>query len=598
MDSSKSIAAITSERHKGVLESILPPTTRWCVSSNPNVRGQLAEWERLNVDVVVVDDDGLPFKEINENDLYTYPATASRKMQIVFLPAADRQDHDPFLAKLVKVGIYDIVDPRLSGREAKEAIGRMIERPSIFSDAARYFDEEDGLQRRDRKGKRRSGKQDSGVIRKLLSPNKNSPGPHAADPLSQLSDDAPMRRCVVCDAEYPQGKEACPECGFSPSSDAGASTGGRIAALRESLFSSGANPDPVQENDAAGACEADAKPDEEREERICEARLQALERLKALGSAANGSRQEISHGVGSPTKEAAAEHREVSGQRHVDEGLLEEIVDMVLEIVDERMDERMEECMERMRDMGTPEKGAARSSRITVAVSELLHGAGSTSLAMGLSFFVARRWPDAKVACALTDRSILNALVPEGAVPVGQRCEGLVRNGVTIGMLGAKNLQDADWLITDCGIMNYTTENRARTAFATAALKCMCVPCEPWREARAKEIASRCEYRDRITWTWCFRGGSTKRCVDEFLGVVADGKERRPSYCVLPDDPGYYDGASQVDYYPLVRRLVKGRGRAWQKGLRREEDAPAPSKPAAPASDVPAVEPSDLPADR
>ena len=551
---SKNFAAITSERHKPVLERILPPGCLFYVDGNPNVRGQLAEWEKLNVDVVVVDDDGLPYKDVNEHDLYTYPATAARKMQIIFLPSSDRGVEDPFLGKLVRVGIYDIVDPHLSGPEAKQAIERMIARPSMLADAMRYLGEDDAEPARKRRTRKQ--KQDSGMLRKFLGQMREEEADQA-DILSNL-EEVPMRRCQRCDSEYAQSAAACPVCGQT------AHGAGKTPAAEERVSGGGA------EAQASG-CVSVKEPDPGT---IAKARASALERLKAASDApivpAEAAPEQASGTAPLASKAACAE--KAAGAHDADddataggppagakpvlaEGLVEELADAVLALVDERLQEREGQRSEgKEADMAGKEANGGKKRR-TVAVSELMAGAGSTSLALALAIYLAKRWPNSTVACAMTDRAKLNALLPERAEGV----VGLVHKDVTIGMLGAERLDEADWLVIDCGPMNHAVESRARSAFATASLKCMCVPCEPWNVSRSMDLAAKLPYQDRITWTWCF-ASQTQQFARSLLDVVADGKSRRPHSFSLPDDPDYYFGESRGDYYPLVRHLA-GKGR-------------------------------------
>lgn len=567
---SKNFAAITSGRHKPVLERILPAGCHYYVDENPNVRGKLAEWEKLNVDVVVVDDDGLPYKDVNEHDLYTYPATAARKMQIIFIPSAERGDEDPFLRKLVRVGIYDIVDPRLSGPEAKEAIERMIAKPSVLADAIKYFGEDDAEPSKKRKP--RKPKQDSGMLRKFLGQKREEAEEEEAvqsDPLSNL-EEATTRRCSCCDSEYPRNADACPVCGRSADVPGDAPDPTGHGHTPDVAAESAVRLEPIR-----GLAKEHVAPDPAFIEK---ARVSALERLKSATDASAAPDAGMPDGVGgtaplaplpseaSDAPEPVAERSggksegsdaepEGAGTAVLDEELIEALADAVLAIVDERMREREGETSGRTEaDMAGKEANGGKK-RMTVAVSELMDGAGSTSLALALAFYLAKRWPNSTVACAMTDRAKLNALLPERS----EGFLGLVHKDVTIGMLGAERLDEADWLVIDCGQMNHAVESRARSAFQTAALKCMCVPSEPWNASRTMDLASKLPYQDRITWTWCF-GAPTQQFARALLDVVADGKGRRPYSFAVPEDPDYFFGESRGDYYPLIRHLV-GKGR-------------------------------------
>lgn len=136
----KIMGAICSEAHRAAMEGMLPAGSPIACSDNPDVRQILETMSKQLVDVVVVDDAGLPYKEYSEPDLLAFPAsqTGEHRTRLVFVPTESRVPGDRFMAQLVSVGVYDIADPHTSTLEAD--IQSMVERPRGFADATAWYD--------------------------------------------------------------------------------------------------------------------------------------------------------------------------------------------------------------------------------------------------------------------------------------------------------------------------------------------------------------------------------------------------------------------------------------------------------------------------
>lgn len=142
MEEHKNVGVITDAKGRLAFEGALPEGTLFEVSGNPDVRSTLREWSRLAVDVAVVDDDGLPYKEVSEPDLLHWPAAAQEHpVRIVFVASRDRDEDDPLFSLLVSVGIYDIV-LRREGADVAEAVIERIERPARLADVATWYSED------------------------------------------------------------------------------------------------------------------------------------------------------------------------------------------------------------------------------------------------------------------------------------------------------------------------------------------------------------------------------------------------------------------------------------------------------------------------
>lgn len=136
------VGVITDEEGRRSFEASLPEGTLFEVSGNPDVRRTLREWSAMAVDVAVVDDDGLPFKEVSEPDILHWPAMAQEHpVRIVFVASRERADDDPLFSLLVAVGIYDIV-PKREGRDCVADVLERIERPARLADVAGWYSED------------------------------------------------------------------------------------------------------------------------------------------------------------------------------------------------------------------------------------------------------------------------------------------------------------------------------------------------------------------------------------------------------------------------------------------------------------------------
>lgn len=136
----KTMGAICSEAHRAAMEEMLPPGSPIACSDNPDVRQILESMSKQLVDVVIVDDAGLPYKDYSEPDLLAFPAsqTGEHRTRLVFVPTQSRVPGDRFMAQLVSVGVYDIADPHTRTLEAD--IQSMVERPRGFADATAWYD--------------------------------------------------------------------------------------------------------------------------------------------------------------------------------------------------------------------------------------------------------------------------------------------------------------------------------------------------------------------------------------------------------------------------------------------------------------------------
>lgn len=138
--SSKKFAVVTSKDHFEEFDKIMPPSTRWLVEDNPDLRRFLQDGIPLGTDVAVVDEDGFCKQGSSQNqaDLLAFQqdlADAKRSMQIIVVPSIRRKKGDEWIGKLYSCGIRDVLDPdRQNDLEA--TILSAIESPASAEDVA------------------------------------------------------------------------------------------------------------------------------------------------------------------------------------------------------------------------------------------------------------------------------------------------------------------------------------------------------------------------------------------------------------------------------------------------------------------------------
>lgn len=137
MAASKTFAALTSQEHSAAVQDALPPRSLVYIDENPDVRRFLSEQAATGTDVVVLDDDGMPYKEVSEPDILNFLSSrpSGPAMQVVFIPSKARKPGDPFVSALVQMGVYDIVNPgKVADLDA--SIAAMAEHPTPFGEVS------------------------------------------------------------------------------------------------------------------------------------------------------------------------------------------------------------------------------------------------------------------------------------------------------------------------------------------------------------------------------------------------------------------------------------------------------------------------------
>lgn len=477
------VAAITSEGHRARLEKWLPEGSMIVVDDNPDLAALLAECCTAGYGVFVVDEAGLPYPDIAQADILAYPLTQTggRRMRLVVVPSHRRAPGDEWLASLVSVGIYDIVDTSSPATDLKGELSDMIETPRSFADSARWYDPSAIGPKRGRRKMPRLLKRrrhvDEAAVRDVFD-EKPAAEPREAAKAPAALKAAVMERCMSAQT-----------CSRPPAEAPRAAEGGPAA-------------------DEAG-CPAHA------EESPC----------------AEGETKDLD----------------------------ESLVSAVADEVERRMALRGAMPKEHEEDGGMDVSLRTPSRAKTVAVGGLTRGAGTTHLAMEASRYIARRYRGSrKVVCRLSDAKDLNAVrgvsgnPPQDSVEVG---------GVKYALLGDPVPEDADFVVTDCGVpLAAQTATRARSAFSTADLKLMCVSGDILQTVAVKEAAEKVGRDRALGMSWCFRCATEEfaRKVFAYMGGASP-----ETFLVPPDSDGWWGegggdyGAALHPVLPRPRRRQK-----------------------------------------
>lgn len=450
MSERRNVGVITDEEGRRAFSRALPEGTLFEVSDNPDVRRTLREWSRLAVDVAVVDDDGLPYKEVSEPDVLHWPAAPQEHpVRIVFVASRDRGEDDPFLKLLVSVGVYDIV-LRSEGCDVAAAVSERIERPARLADVATWYSE-------DLKGvlaERRPG------LAERIFKRKSPAAPDREGRPEGLGEKPP--------ASEP-GDEASPP---APSV---------AEEARALLIASGSRP-----SEAAQARPAAPSP-----------------RFEAPTTCGSGPRRK-------------------------------------------------------------PE-GARQRSR-TIATASLLGNAGATHLAMSIAFWLARVYPEQTVACVVSDKAEYTAIAT--GMPNASR-HSFEYKSVTFCPFDTEiDVRACEWTVYDCGrlftLRDDAAYSTARTAFAVADKKLMCVSGQPWDFQEIAASLSRTARGEEAGWTWCAFLPSSElvRLCRAFLGAKPEDKDR---WFRVPVNTELFaprkDNFHRIGYEQLLKGMLPNAGR-------------------------------------
>ena len=441
MEEHRNVGVITDAKGRLAFEGALPEGTLFEVSGNPDVRRTLREWSRLAVDVAVVDDDGLPYKEISEPDLLHWPAAAQEHpVRIVFVASSDRDENDPLFSLLVSVGIYDSV-LRREGADVAVAVIERIERPARLADVATWYSE-------DLKGVLAERK--PGLAERLFR-RKGSESVRAEEPEGSKSAETPS---ADPDEQAAPGPSVIDE-GTAPCVDGGATS----------------PPTPFQRFEAPAG--------------------EAPSRRKA--------------------------------------------------------------------------EGARQRSR-TIAAASLLGGAGTTHLAMSVAFWLARVYPEQTVDSVLSDKAEYTSIAT--GMPHASQVSFEYKSVTFCPFDTELDVRSCEWTVYDCGRL-YTLRDdaaysAARTAFAIADKKLMCVSGQPWNFAEVAASLARTARGEEAGWTWCAFLPSSElvRLCRAYLGARPEDKER---WFRVPVNTEFFaprkDNFHRIGYEALLKGMLPNAGR-------------------------------------
>lgn len=575
----KTIWAITSEAHRDRLAEMLPEIENIVVDPDPDVRAILSRASAMRVDVVVVDEDGVPHLDVSGPEVVAFPLTQTgqHKTRIVVVPAQGRQPGDRWLAELVSATIYDIVDTSSVGGNLAKELRSMIETPRTFQDSARFVDLDAATEQKKKRRKERGfgffrqkknlddetpdafeaaaeGTKE-GVAEKspgsqpstrpqasiaaerfmpaAAAPTQPAPSPlmHRGNPVMPSASERPsgkkidLLRGAPADSTPKHAPE--PAAKAKPVEDADA--GGRIDLLRDAPAPTAPEPtpDPAARTEPAGA-----------------------------GTAGKGSPQ--AHRRDGDATHASIPLNEV-GLPDIPESVIAALTEEIALRIGAELESQLAAAVDHAIAAALPPADDAadvcarprcRKAARRVAVAGLVRGAGCTHLALDAALWISKRFSGTrKVCCELSDAADLNAIKDIARAP---KADSVVVSGVRFVLMG-DDTGDAEYVVSDCGVVREGCSSPATSRFATADLRLMCVCGDVVRAVAVREAAAGMDPSFAKQSVWCFRGAG-KDYAERVLSCASPegGVEWRP---LPPSDGGWWVGRP-ADYSDLLGGVI------------------------------------------
>ena len=202
---------------------------------------------------------------------------------------------------------------------------------------------------------------------------------------------------------------------------------------------------------------------------------------------------------------------------------------------------------------------SAPQRRKVISCASLFGHPGATTLAMSLSFWLART-KKGKVVCALSDTAFFNHLKAGfKAEPLAERFE--YKDVVFCTFSRAEEeIADAAWAVYDCGRIlttdASTPSSTAHRRFYTSDVKLMCVQGQPWDMPKVMEALQGLSPSEVASWTWCARSSSSD-FIAQVRGYLADMGAETAKWFKTPENPEFFarrdrDGFDKINYKGLL----------------------------------------------
>lgn len=537
METEKTFAALTGEEGIPQLQKLLPPNSIMYSDPNPDVRRFLSEQAAMGIDVVVIYDDGMPYKDVNEADVLSFLSSQkSRGTQLIFVAGAEREPGDEFIRKLISAEVYDIVGPA-AGPDALGGIEKAVQSPASYAECARWLEPEEA--KKPRRGLassifgRRKPAQAADKTEKIDLPARN---------LEYVPNPRPSLNEKPAKAE-PAAKPAAG--GYMPSPRKAESAAPAVApaASTEREDADAAAYEPTPRTDPARKAAAEAQPTQSARQTGDDAALARYgEMLRKCRSAKEPERpaerpaearpeDEADHGLLRREKDDRREVGALGRRKDAAEPPRPEPADAVDESFDARLEAKFEALAKKLSE-SIEEDMAANLARAgidpdlarlkhTMVVAGAADDGASAALAVECALWLAKAAPQEKVSCVFADADAHDALRRAAGKPAGP----LEIAGVSFPSPGEK-VPTRGRVVADLGWIGGNPDPEAWPG-GKIDVKALAAPATPWSWQRCRELSAKLD----ATWTVACLPGQARPASDLAKRLGAAGAVERPAPC-------------------------------------------------------------------
>lgn len=535
METEKTFAALTSEDTIPKLQKLLPPNSIMYSDPNPDVRRFLSEQAAMEIDVVVICDDGMPYKEVSEADVLSFLSSQkSRGMQIIFVAGAEREPGDEFLQKLISAEVYDIVGSA-EGSDVLGGIEKAVQSPASYADCVRWLEPEEP--KKPRRGLassifgRRKPAQAVDKTEKIELPAESRG--YVPNPRPSLSEEPAQAQ--------PAAKPAAG--GYMPSPRKAESAAPAIAPAapeaREVAGAAAYEPAPRAEQARKAAAEAQpaqsARPTGDdaalarygemlRKCRSAKEPEKPAERPAEARPADEAGHEPLRRDKGDKRRESASYRRKDAAEPPRPEPAAGESFDARLEAKFEALAKKLSESIEEDMAANLARAGIdpdlARLKHTMVVAGAADDGA-SAALAVECALWLAKAAPQEKVSCIFADAAAHEALRRAAGAPAGP----LEIAGVSFPSPGEK-VPTRGRVVADLGWIGGNPDLEAWPG-GKIDVKALAAPATPWSWQRCRELGAKLD----ATWAVACLPGQARPASALAKRLGAAGAVERPAPC-------------------------------------------------------------------
>lgn len=532
METEKTFAALTGEESIPQLQKILPPNSIMYSDPNPDVRRFLSEQAAMGIDVVMIYDDGMPYKDVNEADVLSFLSSQkSRGTQLIFVAGAEREPGDEFIRKLISAEVYDIVGPA-AGPDALGGIEKAVQSPASYADCARWLEPEEA-----KKPRRGLASSIFGRRKPAQAADKTEKIDLPARSLGYVPKPKPSLNEEPAKAE-PAAKPAAG--GYMPSPRKAESAAPAVApaASTEREDAGAAAYEPTPRTDPAGKAAAGAQPAQSARQTGDDAALARYgEMLRKCRSAKEPERpaarpeDEADHGLLRREKDDRREEGALGRRKDAAEPPRPEPADAVGESFDAKFEAKFEALAKKLSE-SIEEDMAANLERAgidpdlarlkhTMVVAGAADDGASAALAVECALWLAKAAPQEKVSCIFADADAHDALRRAAGDPAGP----LEIAGVSFPRPGEK-VPTRGRVVADLGWIGGNPDPEAWPG-GRIDVKALAAPATPWSWQRCRELSAKLD----ATWTVACLPGQARPASSLAKHLGAAGAVERPAPC-------------------------------------------------------------------